>query len=59
MKKNTEHNYIFIIGILIAGGIAAYKGMDFGLWTILWIFFVGLMIFGAIVTLLQKSLSKS
>ena len=39
MKKNTEHNYIFIIGILIAGGIAAYKGMDFDLWTILWIFF--------------------
>ena len=54
MKKNIEHNYIFIIGILIAGGIVAYKGMDFGLWTILWIFFVGLMIFGGIVTLLQK-----
>jgi|TARA_Y100000294_G_C8501751_1_gene315098 hypothetical protein len=52
--KNKEHNLIFVIGLLIAAGIAAYRGAEFDLFTIIGIFFGGLMIFGAIVTLLQR-----
>jgi len=52
--KNKEHNFIFAIGILIAVGIAFYRGADFNLYTLIGIFFGGLMIFGTIVTLLQK-----
>ena len=49
-----EHNYIFVIGIIIAAGVAAYRGAEFDLFTIIGIFIGGLMIFGAIVTILQK-----
>ena len=52
--KNKEHNLIFVIGLLIAAGIAAYRGAEFDLFTIIGIFFGGLMIFGTIVTLLQR-----
>jgi hypothetical protein len=54
MKRNKEHNIILIIGILIAAGIASYKGLEFNLFTILGILIGGLMIFGAIVTILQR-----
>ena len=54
MKKNEEHTIIFIIGIIIAAGIAAYRGSEFDLFTIIGIFFGGLMIFGGIVTILQR-----
>tara|TARA_B100000787_G_scaffold11999_1_gene8830 strand:- start:615 stop:779 length:165 start_codon:yes stop_codon:yes gene_type:complete len=52
--KNKEHNLIFVIGILIAAGVAAYRGTEFNLFTLIGIFIGGLMIFGAIVTILQK-----
>ena len=52
--KNKEHNLIFVIGIIIAAGVAAYRGAEFDLFTIVGIFIGGLMIFGAIVTILQK-----
>ena len=52
--KNKEHNLIFVIGLLIAAGIAAYRGAEFDLFTIIGIFFGGLMISGTIVTLLQR-----
>jgi len=54
MKKKDEHTIIFLIGIIIAAGIALYRGADFDLFTIIGIFFGGLMIFGGIVTLLQR-----
>ena len=31
--KNKEHNLIFVIGILIAAGVAAYRGAEFNLFT--------------------------
>tara|TARA_B100000795_G_scaffold69427_1_gene48394 strand:+ start:85 stop:249 length:165 start_codon:yes stop_codon:yes gene_type:complete len=52
--KNKEHNLIFVIGICIAAGVAAYRGAEFNLFTLIGVFIGGLMIFGAIVTLLQK-----
>ena len=52
MKKNEEHTIIFIIGIIIAAGIAAYRGAEFDLFTIIGVFIGGLMIFGGIVTIL-------
>tara|TARA_B100000780_G_scaffold212026_1_gene151788 strand:- start:237 stop:401 length:165 start_codon:yes stop_codon:yes gene_type:complete len=52
--KNKEHNLIFVIGIFIAAGVAAYRGAEFNLFTLIGVFIGGLMIFGAIVTLLQK-----
>tara|TARA_B100000959_G_C14446037_1_gene404748 strand:+ start:341 stop:508 length:168 start_codon:yes stop_codon:yes gene_type:complete len=54
MKKNEEHTIIFIIGIIIAAGIAAYRGAEFDLFTIIGVFIGGLMIFGGIVTILQR-----
>ena len=51
---SKEHNLIFVIGIIIAAGVAAYRGVEFDLFTIIGIFIGGLMIFGAIVTILQK-----
>lgn len=54
MKRKDEHTVIFLIGIIIAAGVALYRGADFDLFTIIGIFFGGLMIFGGIVTLLQR-----
>tara|TARA_Y100000768_G_scaffold249170_1_gene189171 strand:- start:150 stop:317 length:168 start_codon:yes stop_codon:yes gene_type:complete len=54
MKRKDEHTIIFLIGIIIAAGIALYRGAEFDLFTIIGIFFGGLMIFGGIVTLLQR-----
>ncbi len=54
MKKNDEHNIILVIGIIIAAGIAMYRGAEFNWFTVIGIFFGGLMIFGAIVTILQR-----
>tara|TARA_Y100000816_G_C25950521_1_gene495809 strand:- start:228 stop:395 length:168 start_codon:yes stop_codon:yes gene_type:complete len=54
MKRKDEHTIIFLIGIVIAAGIALYRGADFDLFTIIGIFIGGLMIFGGIVTLLQR-----
>jgi hypothetical protein len=54
MKRNDEHTVIFIISLMIAAGIASYRGLAFDLFTIIGIFMGGLMIFGAIVTLLQR-----
>ena len=54
MKRKDEHTIIFLIGIIIAAGIALNRGADFDLFTIIGIFFVGLMIVGGIVTLLQR-----
>ena len=51
---SKEHNLIFVIGIIIAAGVAAYRGAEFDLFTIVGIFIGSLMIFGAIVTILQK-----
>ena len=52
--KNNEHNLIFVVSLFIAGGIAVYRGAEFDLLTVIGIFIGGLMIFGAIVTILQK-----
>jgi len=52
--KNKEHNLIFVISLFIAGGVAVYRGAELDLFTIIGIFIGGLMIFGTIVTLLQK-----
>ena len=54
MKRKDEHTMIFLVGIIIAAGIALYRGADFDLFTIIGILFGGLMIFGGIVTLLQR-----
>jgi len=54
IMKNKEHNLIFVISLFIAGGVAVYRGAEFDLFTVIGIFFGGLMIFGTIVTLLQK-----
>ena len=56
-KNKTRYlNYVKLCtdGIIIATGIALYRGADFDLFTIIGIFFGGLMIFGGIVTLLQR-----
>ena len=54
MKKNEEHTFILIVGIIIATCIALYRGLEFDLLTIIGIFFAGLMIFGTIVTLFKR-----
>ena len=53
-KFMKEGNYILIIGILIAACIALYKGLDLNFWNVFWIFFTGLMIYGAIATITKK-----
>ena len=38
MKRNDEHTVIFIISLMIAAGIASYRGLAFDLFTIIGIF---------------------
>tara|TARA_B100001057_G_scaffold489905_1_gene577130 strand:+ start:120 stop:560 length:441 start_codon:yes stop_codon:yes gene_type:complete len=53
-EKKKEHNYLLIIGILIAACIGLYNGMVLDAWNIFWIIYVGIAIYGSIATFLKK-----
>ena len=51
MKRKDEHTMIFLVGIIIASGIALYRGADFDLFTIIGILIV---VLGIIIYLISK-----
>ena len=53
-EKLREHNYLLIIGILIAACIGLYNGIVLDAWNIFWIIYVGIAIYGSIATFLKK-----